>query len=290
MRLFRLRHGLAKSCATSKASHRRHHRRPLQASRTRRGDRQAGIRVSDCLARDGFPRRQRGLRTISPRVFRRAREGRAVAVVAQGVCRCGLPSRSGQQYQAGEGAKHWAALMRRPPRVLAVAEGARIAGAPPARQGRRHGFEKQYNRHRRGRHRDKRWPALRLAAKRRDGWQCVKCGAGGRLEVDHMKPCVRRRSWRSTLANLQTLCESCHSRKTESKSDSIRSIRDAPPGAISSRVGATKTEATNARKRKNLSVVSLKSGSRSPAWSARTTLTEDEKRSMETLDAEYRAE
>jgi len=34
----------------------------------------------------------------------------------------------------------------------------------------------------------KRWPALRIAARRRDGWSCVRCGAVGRLEVDHVLP------------------------------------------------------------------------------------------------------
>ena len=36
--------------------------------------------------------------------------------------------------------------------------------------------------------RSKRWPALRLQALRRDGFRCVKCGARGRLEVDHVEP------------------------------------------------------------------------------------------------------
>ena len=47
---------------------------------------------------------------------------------------------------------------------------------------------KQYNRHSAPCQRSTRWPALRLAAKRRDGWRCVQCGARGRLEVDHVKP------------------------------------------------------------------------------------------------------
>ena len=62
--------------------------------------------------------------------------------------------------------------------------------------------------------RDRRWPALRTQALRRDGWQCVQCGARGRLEVDHIEP-VRRNPERAfDLGNLQSLCTGCHSRKT----------------------------------------------------------------------------
>jgi 5-methylcytosine-specific restriction endonuclease McrA len=60
----------------------------------------------------------------------------------------------------------------------------------------------------------RRWSALRLTAKRRDGWRCVQCGAVGRLEVDHIQP-VRTHPERAfDLSNLQTLCGRCHSRKT----------------------------------------------------------------------------
>lgn len=63
-------------------------------------------------------------------------------------------------------------------------------------------------------YRDKRWPALRLMAKRRDGFQCVQCGSRHRLEVDHIKP-VRDAPERAfDLTNLQTLCGGCHGRKT----------------------------------------------------------------------------
>jgi len=77
------------------------------------------------------------------------------------------------------------------------------------------GLKKEYRRHSAAVIRDKRWPALRLAAKRRDGFQCVKCGAVGRLEVDHIIA-VREAPERSfDLENLQTLCPSCHSAKTK---------------------------------------------------------------------------
>lgn len=63
-------------------------------------------------------------------------------------------------------------------------------------------------------YRDRRWPALRLAAKRRDGWQCVQCGARGRLEVDHILPVRDRPDLAFDLDNLQPLCASCHGKKT----------------------------------------------------------------------------
>lgn len=62
-------------------------------------------------------------------------------------------------------------------------------------------------------YRDPRWPALRIAAKRRDGWKCVMCGARGRLEVDHVMA-IRDHGAAFDLANLQSLCGSCHARKT----------------------------------------------------------------------------
>ena len=62
--------------------------------------------------------------------------------------------------------------------------------------------------------RSARWKGVRQQAKRRDGWKCVQCGAQGRLEVDHIIP-VRDAPERAfDLTNLQTLCPSCHSRKT----------------------------------------------------------------------------
>lgn len=62
--------------------------------------------------------------------------------------------------------------------------------------------------------RSKRWPALRLQAKRRDGFHCRECGAAGDLEVDHIKPVRTHPELAFDLSNLQTLCVSCHSRKT----------------------------------------------------------------------------
>lgn len=59
-----------------------------------------------------------------------------------------------------------------------------------------------------------RWDALRLQAKRRDGFRCVECGAVGRLEIDHKIAVRKRPDLAFDLSNLQTLCASCHSRKT----------------------------------------------------------------------------
>lgn len=60
----------------------------------------------------------------------------------------------------------------------------------------------------------KRWPALRLAAKRRDGFRCVECGAAGQLEVDHIQPVRTHPELAFELSNLQCLCPRCHARKT----------------------------------------------------------------------------
>ena len=62
--------------------------------------------------------------------------------------------------------------------------------------------------------RDRRWPGLRLAVLRRDGFACVQCGARGGLEVDHQMPVRDRPDLAFSLDNLQALCRSCHSRKT----------------------------------------------------------------------------
>lgn len=63
-------------------------------------------------------------------------------------------------------------------------------------------------------YRDRRWPALRTMAKRRDGWQCVKCGSRYRLEVDHIERVLDAPDRAFDLDNLQTLCGPCHGAKT----------------------------------------------------------------------------
>ncbi|MEM8821577.1 MAG: HNH endonuclease signature motif containing protein [Pseudomonadota bacterium] len=62
--------------------------------------------------------------------------------------------------------------------------------------------------------RDRRWPALRLKALRRDGFRCVQCGARGRLEVHHREPVRDRPDLAFTLENLASLCASCHAVET----------------------------------------------------------------------------
>lgn len=73
---------------------------------------------------------------------------------------------------------------------------------------------KQWKRYSRKVIRTKRWKALRLEILRRDGFQCVQCGARGRLEVDHIKPVRTHPELSYEPSNLQTLCPSCHTRKT----------------------------------------------------------------------------
>ena len=62
--------------------------------------------------------------------------------------------------------------------------------------------------------RSRRWRALRLKALRRDKWRCVTCGSAGRLEVDHKEPVRERPDLAFDLGNVQSLCPSCHARKS----------------------------------------------------------------------------
>ena len=73
---------------------------------------------------------------------------------------------------------------------------------------------KQYFRHSAKVTRSRRWKSLRLEALRRDRFSCVKCGARGGLEVDHIKPVRDRPDLSFDLDNLQTLCGKHHSQKT----------------------------------------------------------------------------
>jgi len=63
-------------------------------------------------------------------------------------------------------------------------------------------------------YRTQRWAAVRQQAKRRDGFRCVECGAPGRLEVHHIKRVKTHPELSFDLSNLQSLCPSCHARKT----------------------------------------------------------------------------
>lgn len=62
--------------------------------------------------------------------------------------------------------------------------------------------------------RSRRWQAVRQQVLRRDGFRCVQCGGVGDLEIDHVRPVRTHPEGSFDPSNLQTLCPSCHSRKT----------------------------------------------------------------------------
>lgn len=53
---------------------------------------------------------------------------------------------------------------------------------------------------------------LRRAVQARDGNKCVRCGADGGLEIDHIVEVAR--GGQTVLENLQSLCHSCHQGKS----------------------------------------------------------------------------
>ena len=58
------------------------------------------------------------------------------------------------------------------------------------------------------------WGRVRRVVFARDGYSCVNCGKGrGSLECDHIKP-LHLGGAAYDLANLQTLCRTCHIRKS----------------------------------------------------------------------------
>lgn len=75
-------------------------------------------------------------------------------------------------------------------------------------------LRKEHVRHSRKVTRSARWRVLRMEIIERDGGACVKCGARGRLEVDHVKPVRDKPELAFDPQNLQSLCPSCHTRKT----------------------------------------------------------------------------
>lgn len=54
---------------------------------------------------------------------------------------------------------------------------------------------------------------LRKAVFERDGYTCRHCGATTNLAADHIVP--EARGGKATMENLQTLCRSCNSRKSD---------------------------------------------------------------------------
>lgn len=61
----------------------------------------------------------------------------------------------------------------------------------------------------------RRWKRLRWEILRRDRFRCVLCGTPGPLEIDHVLPVRSHPELGFDPANLQTLCPSCHGRKTQ---------------------------------------------------------------------------
>ena len=62
------------------------------------------------------------------------------------------------------------------------------------------------------------WLAVRQAALERDRWQCQECKKSDKIkkaiDVDHMVDLEINPSLAYDLENLQSLCKSCHSKKT----------------------------------------------------------------------------
>jgi 5-methylcytosine-specific restriction endonuclease McrA/GTPase SAR1 family protein len=56
------------------------------------------------------------------------------------------------------------------------------------------------------------WFELSRSAKERDGWKCLVCGNHEELHADHITPLSK--GGPNDLGNLQTLCVSCHEKKT----------------------------------------------------------------------------
>jgi len=73
---------------------------------------------------------------------------------------------------------------------------------------------KDFARHSRPVLKTRRWQVLRLLILERDGWKCRCCGDRRRLEVDHIRPVRSRPGLSFDAANLQTLCASCHTKKS----------------------------------------------------------------------------
>ncbi|MEM9763049.1 MAG: HNH endonuclease signature motif containing protein [Pseudomonadota bacterium] len=79
------------------------------------------------------------------------------------------------------------------------------------------GVRGEHKRYSRAVTRTRRWRALRWTILERDGFRCRKCGARGRLEIDHIEP-VRLAPEKSfDPKNLQALCPRCHGEKTRTE-------------------------------------------------------------------------
>lgn len=63
------------------------------------------------------------------------------------------------------------------------------------------------------------WARLRKRVLARDGFRCRMCGGVGRFEVDHIRPL--HLGGGDGLDNLQTLCRSCHFKKTAAENTKV---------------------------------------------------------------------
>lgn len=66
--------------------------------------------------------------------------------------------------------------------------------------------------------RNHRWSWARKAAKRRDGYRCVRCGSRENLEVHHVEPCHGAHgsfSCKHHIEGLVTLCKTHHKQETD---------------------------------------------------------------------------
>lgn len=63
-------------------------------------------------------------------------------------------------------------------------------------------------------YRSQRWQAIRMQAKRRDGFRCTECGARGRLEVHHKRSVRQAPELAYDLGNVTCLCPTCHHKQT----------------------------------------------------------------------------
>ncbi len=66
------------------------------------------------------------------------------------------------------------------------------------------------------------WPIIRKQARERDGQQCQVCGSNQRLEVHHLRKHKPRRG--HDLAQVVTLCASCHRQARNSRSEVSRQL------------------------------------------------------------------
>ena len=77
---------------------------------------------------------------------------------------------------------------------------------------------------------DAAWRKARLAALKRDGNRCTRCGTNRtRLEVDHINPVSATGIPDHSLTNLRTLCVTCHDKITAQQGNAWRHRAVQPP-------------------------------------------------------------